>query len=171
MKLLGAVMIFLACAMTGFWMARHYARRTEELRQLRGALSLLETEIAYGATPLYLACRHIGEQETGPVGRFFSLVSQNLTQSDGHSALECWQRALSEVKGELAIRERDRRILHRLGHKLGLSDKPDQIHHLRLAQVNLETEEAHAIKEQETYEKMFRSLGVLTGALLVILMY
>ena len=46
-------------------MARHYARRTEELRQLRGALSLLETEIAYGATPLYLACRHIGEQETG----------------------------------------------------------------------------------------------------------
>ena len=152
-------------------MARRYVRRTEELRQLRGALSFLETEITYGATPLHQACRHIGERETGPVGRFFNLVSEHLCKADGTSAFDCWKQELFEMKNELAIRERDRLILHRLGQKLGLSDKSDQVHHLRLAQANLETEEIHANKEQEKYEKMYRTLGVLAGALLVILMY
>lgn len=171
MKLLGAVTVFFVCSWAGFWRARLYARRTEELRQLRGALSFLETEIHYGETPLYLACRRIAERETGPVSRFFSLVSDKLSRADGTSAYECWQYALLAVGSELALSERDRQILFRLGQKLGLSDKTDQIHHLRLAQTHLETEEAQAMKEQETYEKMYRSLGVLTGALLVILMY
>lgn len=171
MKLLGAVIVFFVCTLTGFWRARLYAKRTEELRQLRGALSFLETEIHYGATPLHLACKRIAERESGPVGDFFTLVSERLSRADGTSAYECWRHALLEMGSGLALGERDRQILFRLGQKLGLSDKTDQIHHLRLAQTNLETEEAQAMKEQETYEKMYRSLGVLTGALLVILMY
>lgn len=171
MKLLGAVLLFFVCTMTGFWKARQYVRRSQELRQLRGSLSALETEIAYGTTPLHLACGQIGEREAGPVGRFFTRVSEQLCQSDGLSAFECWKHALIEMKPELSLREQDRKILIRLGHKLGLSDKQDQMHHLRLAQKTLETEEAHAAREQEKYEKMYRSLGVLAGALLVILMY
>lgn len=171
MKFLGAVLLFSVCTFFGFWKSRLFVRRSEELRQLRGSLSALETEITYGATPLYLACKHIGERESGPVGRFFNRVANRLSQSDGLSAFECWQQALTDTKPELAILEQDRKILIRLGSKIGLSDKQDQIHHLRLAQTTLETEESHAIKEQEKYEKMYRSLGVLAGVLLVILMY
>lgn len=170
-KLLGAVLLFFVCAMLGFWKAGQYVKRSEELRQLRGSLSALETEITYGATPLHRACQQIGERESGAVGRFFTRVSERLYKSDGRSAFECWQQTLTEMKSELSLKEQDRTILTRLGSKLGLSDKRDQLHHLRLAQTTLEVEEAHAIKERDKYEKMYRNLGVLAGALLVILMY
>lgn len=171
MKLLGAVLLFFVCTMMGFWKARQYVKRSEELRQLRGSLSALETEITYGATPLHLACQQIGEREPGAVGRFFTHFAKQLSQSEGRATFECWQQALFDMKSELSLREQDRTILIRLGNKLGLSDKRDQLHHLRLAQTTLEAEEAHAIRERDKYEKMYRNLGVLAGALLVILMY
>lgn len=171
MKLLGAITLFFVCAALGFYIANWYARRAKELRQLRGALSVLETEISYGHTPLDQALTYVGSRETGPVGRFFTRCGELLRKKGGASAFDCWQKALAEVKSELALREEDRKILVRLGKKLGLSDREDQLHHLRLAQTTLETEEAHALIEKEKYEKLFRNLGVLTGALLVILMY
>lgn len=170
-KSFALIMLFLVCALSGFSIARLYVRRTEELRQLRGALSFLETEITYGTTPLHEALRQIGEREAGPVGLFFSRVAERLCKKDGTSAFDCWQNVLFRMKTELSLLERDRHIMLRLGQKLGLSDKGDQLHHLRLAQANLEIEEAQAMKEQEKYEKMCRSLGVLVGALLVILLY
>lgn len=170
MKLLGAVMLFFVCAKIGFHLANFFVRRPRELRQMRGALSILETEISFGATPLQQACQLVGSRESGPVGRFFIRVSEHLQRADGTSAFDCWQAALGEGKAELAMREQDRQILLRLGKKLGLSDTDDQIHHLRLAQITLETEESRAEIERGKYERLCRSMGVLIGALLVILM-
>jgi stage III sporulation protein AB len=58
----------------------------------------------------------------------------------------------------------------RLGSILGMSDKDDQLKHLRLAAVQLKAEEDAARDDQAKYEKMSRSLGLLLAALVVILM-
>lgn len=171
MKLLGAVLLFFVCACTGLIVANLLTRRPQELRQLRGAFHVLETEIAYGSQPLDSALQQIGARENGPVGRFFSRAAHYLQRKDGTAAYECWRQALADVKTDLALREQDRHILLRLGSKIGLSDRHDQVNHLRLAQATLEAEEAKAVHDQEKYAKMSRSLGVLLGALLVILLY
>lgn len=171
MKLIGAVILFFVCAFFGFHLASLYGRRVTELRQLRGALSVLETEIMYGNTPLTIALHDLGTRENGPIGNLFLRIAERLKQHDGRSVFDCWQTSVNEMNRVLALREQDRRILIRLGRTIGQSDRQDQIHHLRLAQTTLESEERQASEEKAKFEKLFRSLGVLTGALLVILMF
>ncbi len=61
--------------------------------------------------------------------------------------------------------------MQQLGAKLGLTDRDDQVKHLRLAVNQLRGEEELAKDEQQRYERMWKSLGLLMGALVVILMY
>jgi stage III sporulation protein AB len=65
----------------------------------------------------------------------------------------------------------EQEVMLQLGHVLGLSDRSDQVKHLRLAVSQLQAEEVDAREEQRKYEKMWKSLGVLIGGLIVILMY
>jgi stage III sporulation protein AB len=58
-----------------------------------------------------------------------------------------------------------------LGLTLGITDRDDQIKHLRLTASQLQTEELTAWEEQKRYEKMWKSLGLLSATLVVILMY
>lgn len=69
------------------------------------------------------------------------------------------------------MKESERDIVLQLGYSLGASDRLDQIKHLRLAMNQLQCEEENAADEQRRYAKMWRSLGMLGGALVVILMF
>jgi stage III sporulation protein AB len=64
----------------------------------------------------------------------------------------------------------ERDALARLGATLGGSGREDQLKHVRLAALQLQAEEAAARDEQQRYEKMCRSLGVLGAALVVIVL-
>jgi stage III sporulation protein AB len=64
----------------------------------------------------------------------------------------------------------EREVMIDFGKTLGLSDRQDQLQHLKMAIANLKVEENHARDEQVRYEKMCKTLGFLAGALLVILM-
>jgi len=68
------------------------------------------------------------------------------------------------------MREPERSAVIRLGDALGISDREDQIRHLRLAAALLQAEEAGARDEQARYGKMWRSLGFMAALLVVILM-
>jgi stage III sporulation protein AB len=70
-----------------------------------------------------------------------------------------------------ACKKNEKDIMLLLGASLGVSDREDQLRYLRLAIAQLQAEEENAIEEQKRYEKMWRSLGVLAGALIVIVMY
>ncbi|HBI05200.1 MAG TPA: stage III sporulation protein AB, partial [Paenibacillaceae bacterium] len=62
-------------------------------------------------------------------------------------------------------------VLLQLGQVLGQSNREDQQKHIRLALMNLKSEEDVARAQQQKYEKMCRSLGLLGGLLVVILLY
>jgi stage III sporulation protein AB len=79
--------------------------------------------------------------------------------------------AIEEKWKKTVMGEEEKGIVLKLCQVLGSSNRWDQLHHLDLAQENLQMEENKAREEQETYEKMVKTLGVLSGALLVILMF
>jgi stage III sporulation protein AB len=70
----------------------------------------------------------------------------------------------------LAAHHAELGIMRELGFSLGASDRDDQIKHLRLATQQLASLAETAQSEQQKYESMWRSLGVLGGSLLVVLM-
>lgn len=170
LKMIGAVLILLSTTLTGFRIARRYAERPRQIRQLRQALSLLETDIAYGSRTLVEAFRVIGKREREPIASLFSSCVRYLETLDGASTYQCWKKAVEETWPRTVMGAPEREVMIDFGKTLGLSDRQDQLQHLKMAIANLNVEENHAREEQVRYEKMCKTLGFLAGALLVILM-
>lgn len=171
LKLLGAMLILLAGGLIGFHKAAQYANRPRQIRQLIHALQHLETEIIYGFTPLSTALEIISKQLKGPLSAMFQQVAYDLKSLQGHTTVDSWQKAIQDCWRKTAMGSNEQDIALRLGFTLGITDREDQVKHLRLAVSQLQGEEVSSIEEQRRYEKMWKSLGVLAALLIVIVMY
>lgn len=169
-KLIGALLVIAAGTLFGFYQAGRYAARPRELRQLSGALQRLETEIGYGHTPLPEALERTASASEPPVSELFIAAASGLSGEDGLTFRESWEAAVRGKWDLTSMGAAEQGVLLRLGSALGISDKDDQIKHLKLALVQLKSEEDTAREEQARYEKMWKSLGLLSAALVVILM-
>lgn len=170
LKLIGASLVLFAGTLIGFLQAARFADRPKQIRQLAGALQRLETEIAFGQTPLPEALKRTAANVGQPVSRLFQAAADELSAADGRSFRECWDCAMHRTWPTTSMRTPELTVTLRLGSILGMSDKDDQLKHLRLAAVQLKAEEDAARDDQAKYEKMSRSLGLLLAALVVILM-
>ncbi|RKN84706.1 stage III sporulation protein SpoIIIAB [Paenibacillus ginsengarvi] len=171
LKLLGAMLILFAGTMIGFAKASVYARRPRQIRGLIQALQRLETEMAYGYTPLPEALQRISSQLEPQLAAMFRMAAEPLLSGEGKTAGESFRDAVHACLKQTALSSNEREILSQMSFTLGISDREDQTKHLRLAVSLLQAEEQTAWEDKRRYEKMWRSLGVLAGAFVVILMY
>jgi stage III sporulation protein AB len=170
LKLAGALLLVGAGTMLGWMHAGRLADRPAQIRRLVRMLGQLETEIAYGYTPLPEALARIGRQPGDPLADLFHEAADRLAKEEA-AVTETWRLALESVWGRTALKNGEKEIMLTLGNTLGASDREDQIRHLRLAAKQLETLEPEAAEEQRKYEKMWKSLGLLGGALVAVILY
>lgn len=169
-KLLGAMLILFAGTLIGFQQAAKFAERPRQLRQLAHALQRLETEIGYGHTPLPEALLRTSEVTPEPLSSLLRSAADSVLRTENLTFRESWEQAVSAHWGGTSLGSNEQAVLIRLGSSLGISDKEDQMKHLRLALNQLKAEEDAARDDQARYEKMWKSLGVLIAVLIVILM-
>ncbi|GAC89694.1 stage III sporulation protein SpoAB [Anoxybacillus flavithermus NBRC 109594] len=169
MKWIGAVCIILATTWSGFGASRLLRERTKQLRQLKMALQSLEAEIMYGHTPLIDASLRLSQQLSRPLSWLFESFAQKL-QKGTMNARQAWEESLHEIWKMTALKEGELEIMKQFGETLGQYDHEIQQNYIRLTMVHLEREEGDAIEKQQRYEKMMKSLGVLTGILIVLLL-
>ncbi|WP_435925110.1 stage III sporulation protein SpoIIIAB [Paenibacillus sp. DYY-L-2] len=170
-KIFGAVLVIAAATIAGWVQARQYANRPNQIRRLIHALKRLETEIMYGFTPLPDALERIGEQSGEPIRRIFGGAAEQMNPPLNRTAQDGLQHAIETGWRFTAMKTAERDVLKELSFTLGTSDRQDQLGHIATAIRQLESEEAAAREEQGRYEKMFKSLGLLCGAFIVILFY
>lgn len=170
LKLAGALLLVGAGTLLGWLNARRLADRPAQIRRLVRLLSQLETEISYGYTPLPEALGRIGRQASEPLGSLFREAARGLEREE-LAAADAWQSALDRTWGMTAMKSGEREIMAALGRTLGRTDRDDQVRHLRLAVKQLEALEPEAAEEQRKYEKMWKSLGLLGGALVAVILY
>jgi stage III sporulation protein AB len=171
LKLFGACLILLSTTMMGLKWAQRFVNRPREIRLFRTALQRLESEISYGATPLPSALTSIARQTPSPVGDCLGEVARQLNNPHQLSLMECWRQGLLAHWSKTSLLSAEKEIILQFGHTLGSSDREDQVKHIQLVLAHLAAEEENAILEQQKNEKLCRSLGLLAGALAVILMY
>ncbi|WP_027417581.1 stage III sporulation protein SpoIIIAB [Aneurinibacillus terranovensis] len=171
LKLIGAAIILLSTTLAGLRVAGYFARRPLQIRQLRTALKILETEIVYGATPLYQALEHIANRLHGEVSRLFKTAARLLDNNDELTTYECFRKAIEQTWPHTAMKAPEKEMLLHLGTVLGQSDREDQKKHIELTIINLHSEENQAKENQAKYEKVAKSLGFLGGLLVVILLF
>lgn len=171
LKLLGAVLIVLAGTLAGFKRAAQYAERPRNIRGLIAALQRLETEIQYGYTPLPEALRRIGTQSKEPLKAFFLTAAEEMCPPHNLSAEEAVRGSMEAHWNTASFKAGEKEIVRQLSCTLGTSDRPNQSTHIALALQQLKQEETAAREDQGKYEKVSQSLGLLLGALIVILIF
>jgi len=169
-KVIGAIFILAATTIIGFEVSRRFSDRPRQLRTLRSALQSLEAEIMYGHTPLHEASRRLASQLPKPIANFFDAFAKKLTDTET-TVKEAWEKSLREVWKLTALKQAEFEILKQFGETLGRHDRFSQQKHILLTLSHLEREEANAVDAQVKYEKMVKSLGFLTGLLLIILLF
>lgn len=168
-KLLGAIMIIFVTTMIGIEFAKKYSNRTKNLRLFKFALQSLNAEIMYGHIPLGVATARISKQLNEPLKHFFYMFS-NRIQNENKSVSEIWKESLDEIKEIAALKNTEYEVLIQFGETLGQHDRESQQKHIILAINHLEKEEIEAKDNQLKYERMVRSLGFLSGVLIVLIL-
>ena len=169
-KLIGAVFIIAATTWTGFEASRHYSERPKQLRLLKSALQSLEAEIMYGHTPLHEASRRLADQLSKPLSRLFENFADKLTNSET-TVKDAWEASLKDVWKLTALKQGEFEVMKQFGETLGRHHRITHLKHIMLTLTHLEREEADAVQAQVSYEKMVKSLGFLSGLLLIILLF
>jgi len=166
---LGAAFIVLASAYIGMELAKRLERRTTLLRHVKVALETIDTEVAFAMIPLAQALDQVSKQLPSPVSDFFYGVAKKLTEED-ISALDAWEEVLNSWKINIDLEEKDIEILRQFGQTLGKQDIHGQRKQIQLTQSYLNNMESVAQEAQKKYQSMYRSLGLLGGLLLVIML-
>ncbi|WP_003543116.1 stage III sporulation protein SpoIIIAB [Desulfotomaculum nigrificans] len=170
LKLLGSAVVVLSCTLMGMTIASNYSRRPGEIRALRNALQMLETEISYGATPLPEALALVAERCDSRVAQLFRRASEELLTMRGVTAREAWETAIADYYPKSALNRCDRAILQELGNALGISDREDQVKHLVLTKEQLQMEQAKAEDASARNTKVYNYLGFLGGLTIVLIL-
>lgn len=171
LKLLGSLLILISATSAGFVKARQYENRSSQIRELILALQRLETEISYGYTPLPEALEKMAVQMKEPLRSLFADAAKRMNSSEGMTAQDILQETIAQHWGRTAMKKVEQEVLRQLSCTLGTSDRMDQMKHIALAAEQLKHEEGTAREEQNKYAKMSKSLGLLVGALVVILIF
>jgi stage III sporulation protein AB len=167
-RLVGAGLVVWALATLGALIAGRFERRCRELRTLLHALSLLETEIAYGRRALPEAVRVVAEK-VGPPATAFLLALLAAFRHPQGSLAAMWERALAALAPS-ALGSEEVEALGRLGQALGRSGEAEEVRHLRACQSELQHILAQVEAEAARKARLWRTAGVVSGLAVALLL-
>lgn len=170
LKLLGGALIMVACSLYGFAASNRYSLRPKDIRKLRAAVQMLETEVIFGCTPLPIAMSNVAFKVDGGIRSFFRKVSEELQSGENYSLNTAWSGAVDKLIGETCLTKADRELLMDFGKVLGCSDREDQKKHFELFYIQFKHYEDIAEDERKKNEKLYKSLGILSGVVIFIML-
>lgn len=169
-KILGCIVILAATTSGGYVMAGKYSSRVRHLRLVQNGFSMIENEIFFTSTPLPQTFQKTAGRIGKPVNRVFAIASDILNSHMGYTAGEAWSIAIGRTKDILCLNEEDMEILRNFAKSLGCTDKENQEKNFRLVEVQLNLQLKKAEEDRSKNERMYKNLGFLLGATLVILL-
>jgi len=164
-RLIGAVLLAGGSSALGFGAVRHLEGRVRDLRELVAGLEVMERELGWrmASLPELLERAALGCGERA--ARFFHLCAQGASHLNGRTFRQVWLQASG-----LVLEPVDRLLLEQLGAVLGRYDAVSQRQALTAAVGRLEEQRLQAQRERQRLGRVYGTLGVAAGALLVILL-
>lgn len=169
MEWIGAILFIGTTTWIGFEISNRFRERPKIIRQLKNALQILEAEILYSQLPLQDAFESIAKQLPNPTKLFFQGLSNNLTK-EKTDLYNVWSQQIDQLDETTAMGKNEKEILMQFGRTLGQHDFNQQQKHIQLAVYHLDRELEEARDNEFKYSKMAKSLGLLCGLFIVLLL-
>ena len=161
-------MIFGASTSIGILISSKYKNRVSDLREMKNALNMFETKMRYTYEPIPEIFRQISENfknNTSNIANIFKMASENMKYKPAGDA---WNLALDVCSTNM--NKEDIKTLKSLNKLLGKTDVEGQLSEIELTTSFLDIQITQAIKEKEKNEKLYKTLGMITGIAIVIIL-
>ncbi len=168
-KVLGSILVFTACSLIGYVLSKECAIRINDLRELQSILHVLENEIYYLSNTLSDAFGKISKSSDDSISLFFSETIKYLKAGE-YTAFEAWEKAIEENIKKTSLNKEDEGIIIEFGRLLGNSDIDGQLKNIELTLGQLKMQEKKAEEFRQKNENMYKSLGVLIGIAIVVML-
>jgi stage III sporulation protein AB len=146
-----------------------YRTRPQQIAQVAQAIRLLRQDIEFGQIPLISAVQRVGESMPPPVSQVFREIVDGL--ANRWTAEEAFHRAARHVGESTAMNAADFEPLLAIGSVVGTSDRSHLSMEIDAALIRLQGREAEAVEAQRKNERLWQYLGILTGLLLILVMW
>jgi len=170
LKLLGALLVITACTALGIKSVIKKRDTIKALKELRSALSEISRAINFQMDPLpEVICRLSREQFKEP-DSFLNRLSNAIKRDKSEPLSRLWQSTAKDFSQENALPDRAKHLLNTLGESLGKMDYETELERLSAGQASLSELIAETENDYTKTEKMTKSLSILLGIFIVILL-
>jgi len=170
-KTIGMGFILASATMLGWYIDRLKVFRIQDLEGLRRMLHMLYGEVNYAMTPLPNAMKEIISKNHTRVNVIFKELLDLIEKKSGENISTLWKKTITTHLSQTYLQEEDGKMLISFGESLGYLDKEMQKKNIEITLGYIESKIEELNKEHEKNGRLYRSLGILGGCLLCILLY
>ncbi len=167
-KILAAIFIILAGFMFGLNISEYQKIRMNELNDIKKAFLILKSQINYSLESLPTALNNISKKSNKPINTIFETISKRLIEKDKRGIAKIWEQEFKCSSTNLS--KEDIETISDFGKVLGSLDRKLQTDNINIIINYIDKTVEFIANKNEQESKMYKSLGVLAGILLVILM-
>lgn len=171
LKILGGMLVLTGTAAIGLIFSRNFEKRPMELKNLQILLQMFENEILFMSNVVTRAFYNISDRYNNDSANIFKDAADFLKNTIYTDAKAAWEHAVRKNARIICLTKEDEDILIVFGKMLGSTDSEGQIKSIRLAINHLKIQEEKAEELKKKNLHMCRSLGVLGGLLLIIVLF
>lgn len=170
-KIFGSLLIIISSSALGLIYSRRFRDRVNNLKLLYNCVQLLETEIIYSANPIPDALDEVYRKGNKKVSYVFKDIKEHLVSNRNFTLLDSFIYASDILKERMYLENEDIEVILSLGRSLGASDRSDQEKHFKTVLVQLQAQQGDAEEKKNNNVKLYKSLGVLIGFAIVLVLY
>ena len=170
LKLPLLIIIFTVCTLLGFAYGGRYSKRVVSLMSLHESIRLLETEIMVFANPLPLAIENMKTRISLEVYKAYEIIFEEIRFNKSGDLYNCFLMTSEYLEKTCLLKFEDIDVFLSLGKIIGKTNRIDQEQHFKYILNELNQLIEQAKEEKNCNEKMYRSLGILMGLGIVIIL-
>lgn len=170
LKLFGILMILIASWGYAGSLVTQLNHRRKHLGDCGEMLELLMGEIRYGKTPLQEAFLQTASRLGGILGEILKEIAEKLAENNYRSMEQVWNECFENRQKELGFTKEELEVVKNIGKNLGYLDIQTQMAHLTMYQKQMEGFLQQVEKTSKEKKKLYRSLSMVAGVMVILLL-
>jgi stage III sporulation protein AB len=170
MRFLGIIILFSLCVIAGISIGQIGKKKIMFFLEFKRVITLLKGEVRYGITPIGEACSHVSGKTEGVFKQFLLEISRQIEEKSKKSFAEIWEMAAVKRLPKEYFKENEWKQMIQIGSSIGYLDTAMQLKHFDLLLDQIERCLAAARLKQEKDGKLYQTLGIGLGLMMVIVL-
>lgn len=170
LKIIFSFIVFFTSTLLGILCGRKFSKRDNSITDLEYNVRLLESEIIAGKTPIPEALENVYKKGKGEIKDIFINIQEDLLINRREDIYVSFLMQEDMLKNKYKLKKEDISIFLFLGKILGKTNNDDQEKNLKFIIKQIQSIKEEARIEKNKNVKLYRTLGVLIGISIIIIM-